>query len=133
VDGIAYPLCSRQARGHDFLSGAVLSHRVAIDDGALLGGARPLNSDICGGVEYLGTCIIYVWEICLWDTPHSWFSLKTLFVMLLSVGHCNFVFLVYGTCAVSPGQIFSSFFVCGTLCGVSHTNSQNYNVPQTKI
>jgi hypothetical protein len=57
----------------------------------------------------------------LWDTPRLWFSLKTLFVMFLSVGHCNFMFLVYGTLVVSPGQFFSSIFVCGTLCGVSQT------------
>jgi hypothetical protein len=30
--------------------------------------------------------------------------------MLLSVGYCNFLFLVYGTLAVSPGQKNFKFF-----------------------
>jgi hypothetical protein len=57
VDGLAYPLCSRQARGQDFLSDVVSSHRVAVGGGALIGDARPLDLDTCGGVDCLGTCM----------------------------------------------------------------------------
>jgi hypothetical protein len=44
---------------------------------------------------------------------------KILFIIFLSVGHCNFVFFVYGTLAVSPGHFFQAFLFVGH-CAVSH-------------
>jgi hypothetical protein len=46
VDGLAYPLhhlmvCSRQMRGHGFLSSAAFSHRAAVGGGAFLGDVKP--------------------------------------------------------------------------------------------
>jgi hypothetical protein len=52
--------------------------------------------------------------------------------MFLSIGHHNFVFLVYGTCAVCTRQKNSNFLVCWILCGVSQINSQNYSVHRQK-
>jgi hypothetical protein len=51
VDGLAYPLhhptvCICQTRGQGFLSGAALSHRVAVDSGAFLGEVKPPGLDI---------------------------------------------------------------------------------------
>jgi hypothetical protein len=63
VNGLACPLhrpmsCSHQMRGHGFLPGAILSHRVVVGGGTLLGDAKPLGLDISGGTDRLGTCII---------------------------------------------------------------------------
>jgi hypothetical protein len=63
VDRLACPLhwlttCSRQMRGHGFLLGAVLSQRVAVGDGVLLGDTPPPGLDVCGNADCLDTCII---------------------------------------------------------------------------
>jgi hypothetical protein len=47
---------------------------------------------------------------------------KTLFIMFLSVGHYKFMNLSVRHRTMSTGQLFSSFFVYWTLCGVSQTN-----------
>jgi hypothetical protein len=62
VDGLAYPLyhpmaCSRQTRGWAFLPGVILSHHVAVGGGALLRFVKPPGLDICGGIDWLGTCV----------------------------------------------------------------------------
>jgi hypothetical protein len=51
VDGLACPLhrrtaCSHQSRGYNFLSGAALSHHVAVGGGTFPVGAKPLGLDI---------------------------------------------------------------------------------------
>jgi hypothetical protein len=51
VDGLSCPLhCpttySRQSRAQSFLSGAALSHHVAVSSGAFLGGAKLSSLDI---------------------------------------------------------------------------------------
>jgi hypothetical protein len=38
--------CGRQTRGHGFVSGATLSHRVAVGGGIFPGGAKPPGLDI---------------------------------------------------------------------------------------
>jgi hypothetical protein len=70
VDGLAYPLhrptaCSRQLRGHGFLSGVVWSHRAAMDGGALPRDARPPGLDICWCVDCLGTYVIEFYMECI--------------------------------------------------------------------
>jgi hypothetical protein len=51
VDGLAYSLdrpmaCGRETRGQSFLSGIAPSHRVVVDGGAFLGGAKPSGLNI---------------------------------------------------------------------------------------
>jgi hypothetical protein len=63
VDGTACPLhhpttCRCQMMGHVFLPSIILSRRVAVGGGALLGDAKPPSLDICEGVDRLGTCVI---------------------------------------------------------------------------
>jgi hypothetical protein len=110
----------------------VSAHNLAI-------GNNQLSSCIWGNFV-CGTLLIHslVWEI--------------LFIMFLSVRHCNFIFLVYGTRAVSIGQFFWVFLSTG-YCAVSHkqihkitvsykekhdeqcfqTKSQMRSVPQTNV
>jgi hypothetical protein len=45
---------------------------------------------------------------------------KIFFVMFLSVGHCNFMFLVYMTRAVYTGQIVFECFLSTGHCAVSY-------------
>jgi hypothetical protein len=64
-------------------------------------------------INYMKNCIkiIILQEICLWDTPHSWFGLENMVCHVFVCETSNFMFLVYGTCAVSTEQMFSSFFI----------------------
>jgi hypothetical protein len=62
VDGLACPLhhtmiCNHQTRGQSFLSGAALSHRAAVGNGAFSGGAKPPGLDIRWSVDRLSTYV----------------------------------------------------------------------------
>jgi hypothetical protein len=51
VDELAYPLhcpmaCSRQTRGHGFVSGTAISRHAVVGGGAFLGDVKPLGLDI---------------------------------------------------------------------------------------
>jgi hypothetical protein len=62
VDSLACPLhrpmaYGHQMRGQSFLPGAVLSYRVAVGGGTILGDAKPPGLDIQWSVDCLGTCV----------------------------------------------------------------------------
>jgi hypothetical protein len=63
VDRLAYPLhhpttYNHQTRGQGFLPGVILSRRVTVHGGALLGDAKAPDLDICGCIDHLDTCVI---------------------------------------------------------------------------
>jgi hypothetical protein len=78
-----------QTRGQGFLLSAVLSHRVGLGGGALLGDTKPLALDACGGVDCLDTYII------------DFYTERMTFYM----GMLTLCWNYYGAYACIPGQV----------------------------